>query len=153
MKVFPLGHGDNTVDVVLVDSTGQPAAEELVKSVQDYIDPDSTGEGYGQAPIGARCYVSAATGKAVAVSCTVSKLNTGDEDGAVTAAVKAAIAAYLAEIAFEQDFVSYGQIAAAILSAEGVLDFENLAVNGGTANVAIGERECAVLGEVAITYA
>ena len=78
VKVFPLGHGDNTVDVVLVDSTGQPAAEELVKSVQDYIDPDSTGEGYGQAPIGARCYVSAATGKAVAVSCTVSKLNTQD---------------------------------------------------------------------------
>ena len=70
----------------------------------------------------------------------------------MTAAVKAAIADYLAEIAFEQDFVSYGQIAAAILSAEGVLDFENLAVNG-TANVAIGERECAVLGEVAVTYA
>ena len=153
VKVFPLGHGDNTVDVVLVDSTGQPAAEELVKSVQDYIDPDSTGEGYGQAPIGARCYVSAATGKAVAVSCTVSKLNTQDADETVTAAVKAAIADYLAEIAFEQDFVSYGQIAAAILSAEGVLDVENLAVLGGTANVAIGERECAVLGEVAVTYA
>ena len=77
---------------------------------RDYIDPDSTGEGYGQAPIGARCYVSAATGKAVAVSCTVSKLNTQDADETVTAAVKAAIADYLAEIAFEQDFVSYGPV-------------------------------------------
>ncbi|WP_306487377.1 baseplate J/gp47 family protein [Agathobaculum sp.] len=153
VKVFPLGHGDNTVDVVLVDSEGQPADSELVGEVQDYIDPDSTGEGYGQAPIGARCYVSAATEKAIALSCTVSKLDTAGADDTVTDAIEAAVADYLAGIAFEQDYVSYGQIAAAILDAEGVLDFENLLVNGGTANVQLGERECPVLGTVTISYA
>lgn len=153
VKVFPLGHGDNTVDVVLVDSEGQPADEALVEEVQAYIDPESTGEGYGQAPIGAECYVSAATPKQIAISCTVTKLAGAGEDGTVTEAIKTAVAAYLAGIAFEQDYVSYGQIASAMLDAEGVLDFENLLVNSGTANVQLGERECPVLGNVSITYA
>ena len=153
VKVFPLGHGDNTVDVVLVDSEGQPADEALVEEVQAYIDPESTGEGYGQAPIGAECYVSAATPKQIAISCTVTKLAGAGEDDTVTEAIKTAVAAYLAGIAFEQDYVSYGQIASAVLDAEGVLDFENLLVNSGTANVQLGERECPVLGNVSITYA
>ena len=153
VKVFPLGHGDNTVDVVLVDSEGQPADEALVEEVQAYIDPESTGEGYGQAPIGAECYVGAATPKQIAISCTVTKLAGAGEDDTVTEAIKAAVAAYLAGIAFEQDYVSYGQIASAVLDAEGVLDFENLLVNSGTANVQLGERECPVLGNVSITYA
>ena len=153
VKVFPLGHGDNTVDVVLVDSEGQPADEALVEEVQAYIDPESTGEGYGQAPIGAECYVSAATPKQITISCTVTKLAGAGEDDTVTEAIKTAVAAYLAGIAFEQDYVSYGQIASAVLDAEGVLDFENLLVNSGTANVQLGERECPVLGNVSITYA
>ena len=46
--------GVNTVDVVIADNAGQPASPALVKSVQDYIDPDSEGAGRGQAPIGAQ---------------------------------------------------------------------------------------------------
>lgn len=151
VKVFPRVQGVNTVDVVIADNAGQPASPALVKSVQDYIDPDSEGAGRGQAPIGAQCFVTAATGKAIAVSCTVSKSNTADEER-VTAAIKSAVADYLASTVFAQSYVSYGQIAAAILSADGVVDFEGLAVGGGTSNIAVGERECPVLGEVTITY-
>lgn len=152
VKVFPLGHGANTVDVVLVDSTGQPAPEDLVQAVQDYIDPGSTGRGEGQAPIGAQCFVEAATEKPITISATVSKLNTAEEE-TVTAGIQAAVAAYLAEIVFEQDYVSFARITDRMLDVEGVLDLENLTVNGGTANVAVGERECAVLGEVTLSYA
>jgi len=151
VKVFPRVQGVNTVDVVIADNAGQPASPALVRSVQDYIDPDSEGAGRGQAPIGAQCFVTAATGKAITVSCTVSKSDTADEES-VTAAIKSAVADYLASTVFAQSYVSYGQIAAAILSAEGVVDFEGLAVGGGTANIAVGERECPVLGEVTITY-
>lgn len=151
VKVFPRVQGVNTVDVVIADNAGQPASPALVKSVQDYIDPDSEGAGRGQAPIGAQCFVTAATGKAITVSCTVSKSGTADEES-VTAAIKSAVADYLASTVFAQSYVSYGQIAAAILSAEGVVDFEGLAVGGGTSNIAVGERECPVLGEVTITY-
>lgn len=151
VKVFPQARGAYTVDVVIVDSAGQPASEELVQAVQAYIDPESEGAGRGQAPIGAQCFVSAAAEKKIAISCKVFKSNTAEADS-VTAAVKAAVAGYLAGTVFVQAYVSYAQIAAAILSADGVVDFEGLAVGGGTSNIAVGERECPVLGEVTITY-
>lgn len=151
VKVFPRVQGVNTVDVVIADNAGQPADTALVKAVQEYIDPESEGAGRGQAPIGAQCFVSAAAEKKIAIACKVFKSDTAEADS-VTAAVKAAVAGYLAGTVFVQDYVSYAQIAAAILSADGVVDFEGLAVGGGTSNIAVGERECPVLGEVTITY-
>ena len=81
----------------------------------------------------------------------MSKLNTAEE-GTVTAGIKAAVSAYLAEIVFEQDYVSYARISDRILDVEGVLDIEGLLVGGGTANIQIGEREVATLGEVTLSY-
>ena len=151
VQIYPLGHGDNTVDVVLIDVDGQPADEELIGRVQAHIDPGSKGLGEGEAPIGAYCYVSGAEAVKLALSMTVQTLP-GAEQEAVTAAVKAAVAAYLKGIAFAQDYVSYAQINAAVLEATGVQDVSGLTVNGATANVAIGERQVAVLGEVSIQY-
>ena len=152
VQIYPLGHGDNTVDVVLVDTNGQPASEMLVKAVQDHIDPDSQGLGRGEAPIGAYCYVSAATGVSLALTLTVTAAS-GAVQSDVTQAVKDAVADYLKSIAFKQSYVSYAQIAAAILAAPGVQDFADLTVNGATSNVAIADRQVAVLGEVTVTYA
>lgn len=151
VQIYPLGHGDNTVDVVLIDVDGQPADEELIGRVQDHIDPNSRGLGEGEAPIGAYCYVSGADAVALDLSMTVQTLP-GSEQEEVTAAVKGAVAEYLKSIAFDQDYVSYAQISAAILTAQGVQDVSGLTVNGATANVAIEAREVAVLGEVSIQY-
>ena len=151
VQIYPLGHGDNTVDVVLIDVDGQPADEELVQRVQEHIDPGSRGLGEGEAPIGAYCYVSAAEAIELTLSLQVQALpGVGQET--VTAAIRAAVAAYLKHIAFAQDYVSYAQIAAAILSADGVQDFADLTVNGGTANVPVSQRQVATLGEVSIQY-
>lgn len=151
VQIYSLGHGDNTVDVVLIDVDGQPADEELIGRVQTHIDPGSKGLGEGEAPIGAYCYVSGAEPKELDISMTVQTLP-GAEQEAVTADVKAAVAAYLKGIAFAQDYVSYARINAAVLEADGVQDVSGLTVNGATANVAIGERQVAVLGEVSIQY-
>ena len=151
VQVFPLARGPGTVDIVLIDSTGQPAPPDLVQQVQDYIDPGGTGEGYGQAPIGAQCLVEAATGTEIALSATVFKLDTADEEN-VTAGIKAAVGAYLAEIAFQQDYVSFARITERILAVDGVRDLESLTLNGGTDNVHLDERACAVLGEVNLAY-
>ena len=151
VQVFPLARGSGTVDIVLIDSTGQPAPPDLVQQVQDYIDPDGTGEGYGQAPIGAQCLVEAATGTEITLTGKVFKLNTMAEE-AVTAGIKAAVGAYLAEIAFQQDYVSLARITERILAVEGVRDLEKLTLNGGTDNVHLDERACAVLGEVNLAY-
>ena len=137
--------------MVIADNAGQPADTPLAKAVQDYIDPDSEGAGRGQAPIGAQCFVTAATGKAITVSCTVSKSNTVTED-ILTSGIKESVAAYLAGTVFTQDYISYAQSGAAIMDTPGVIDYAGLKVSGGIVNIAIAERECPVLGEVTITY-
>ena len=152
VQVFPLARGPGTVDIVLIDSTGQPAPPDLVQQVQDYIDPGGTGEGYGQAPIGAQCLVEAATGTEITLTGKVFKLDTAEEE-TVTAGIKAAVTAYMAEIVFRQDYVSFARITERILAVEGVRDLESLTLNGGTDNVHLGERACAVLGEVTLSYA
>lgn len=150
--IEPLGHGDNTVDVVLIDGTGAPASAALVRQVQDYIDPDSAGVGAGEAPIGAHCYVSAAVAVPLEIALKVTQVS-GYAQDAVTAAIRAAVTAYLGEIAFKQRYVSYAKLADAIMGAPGVLDYEGLTVNGGVANVAIGARQAATVGSLAVTYA
>ena len=151
VQVYPLGHGENTVDVVIIDVYGQPADQELVGRVQDHIDPDSLGLGAGEAPIGAYCYVSAAQAVELDLSMTVQMLP-GAAQEAVTEAVKAAVAGYLKGIAFAQNYVSYARINEAVLGAAGVQDVSGLTVNGATSNVAVGARQAAVLGEVSIQY-
>ena len=146
-RVFPLGHGDGTVDVIIIDSDGQPASDTLVQTVQEYIDPESAGKGEGQAGIGAHCYVSAAEGIAINIAVTVKCL---DSTG-IPEAVQKSIAGYLAGIAFQQDYVSYGKLAVAINETAGVLDYRDFTMNGDTANISISERQVAVCGEVTVT--
>lgn len=149
-EVFPLGHGENTVDVVIIDSEMQPASEQLVASVQRYIDPDSLGKGEGAAPMGAHCYVSAA--EALNIDVTA-KLKISGTQSETETAVKDAIKKYLASIAFTGENVSYAQIGNAILDTAGVIDYESLTVNSGAVNISVPDRSVAILGTVVFTYA
>ena len=81
VQIYPLGHGDNTVDVVIIDADGEPADTELVGRVQAHIDPGSQGLGEGEAPIGAYCYVSGAEGVSVDLALTVTALTRGGAVG------------------------------------------------------------------------
>lgn len=152
VQVYPLGHGNGTVDVVIIDSEMQPASETLVKEVQDYIDPNSEGKGLGCAPIGAKCYVEAATIISINVSGKIT-LQSQATQSDVDAAIKKAIADYLAEIAFTGSAVSYMLLAANITDVKGVADVENLKMNDGTSNIAIPDRHVAVTGTVTLAYA
>lgn len=152
VKVFPLARGDNTVDVVIIDSQGMPASEGLVTQVQDHIDPGSTGKGEGQAPIGARCYVESATALPITLEVTITPME-GQLEETIKEHIQNAVTAYLKEIAFQQDYVSYGKIAVAINDAQGVLDYADLTLNGGTGNLEVPERQVANLGEVTVHVA
>ena len=161
VQLYPLDQGANTVGVVLVDQFGKPASAELVEQVQEHIDPGSQGIGEGEAPIGAYCYVSAATAQTVDLSLTVTP-TAGSDQETVTAAIQAAVTDYLREEALEAYTpsisgekgyrVSYARIGSAILDTEGVDDYEGLTVNGGTGNLTVPEKYAAVLGEVTVSY-
>jgi len=148
-KVFPLWNGNNTVKVVLINSERLPASDELVSSVQEYLDPGITGLGEGEAPIGAFVTVASATEKTIDVAFTVT-LESGFDQESADQEVTQLLIDHLKSIAFQQDFVSYAKIGALILGSESIADYTDLTVNGGTNNVTISPEEVAVLGGVTI---
>lgn len=148
-KVFPLARGANTVEVVIIDQKKQPGAPELVKKVQDYIDPDSKGLGSGAAPIGAKCYIIPAEGLTLKVAARVT-LTAGADKAVVTQKIKDNINNYLESIAFTTNYVSFAKIGESIINTEGVKDYESLTVNGATSNISTKDKQVAILGGVTI---
>lgn len=148
-RVVPLWAGDNTVKVIIIDSNKQPASVDLIEKVQNYIDPGITGLGEGQAPIGAFCTVVSARDKAINILFTVER-DTNYTLEQVQENVRNNIIEHLKTFAFKDNTVSYAKIGALILASVGVLDYEGLTINSGTANIIIDYEEVAVLGEVVI---
>lgn len=144
-KVVPLWNGDNTVKIVIIDQNRQPASPELVQSVQNYIDPGITGLGNGAAPIGAFATVVSAAGVNINVSVTVI-LSAGYTLSQAEGNIIAALTNYLKDVAFVESIVSFAKVGAAILDSDGVEDYSGLTVNGGAANIVIGNEQVAVLG-------
>lgn len=152
VRIFPQAFGQNTVEVCIVDPNAEPATEAVIGQVQELIDPNENGDGSGEAPIGAVCTVTTATELAVNVSATMVVEDSTSVE-AVKPAVEEAITKYLREIAFEKGttYVSFTQVAGRINGVEGVIDHSDLLLNGVGNNVALGERQTPVLGEVTLT--
>jgi len=144
-KCFPLAYGNNTVEVCIIGNDGKPATEELIDAVQEYIDPNSSGLGEGEAPGGAYCTVTTAAGKSLDISATV-MLAAGSTISGVTETFTANLNAMLKANAFESTYISYAQVANILFNTAGVVDYSNLLINNGTVNIEIGEREVAVMG-------
>lgn len=163
--VKPLWNGDNTVKVIIVDQNSHPASEELVKAVQDYIDPyvlqeDGTKKGWGcgngQAPIGAYCTVESAAALDLVITVNIKK-RAGEVISTLQTRVEDAINKLLAELAFSEDidYVSYARVGAAILDVDGIADYSDLLINGENDNVEIPNsntsRAVAVLKTVTLS--
>ncbi|MFZ5688686.1 MAG: baseplate J/gp47 family protein [Bacillota bacterium] len=151
VQVIPLWNGPGTVKVVLLGTDKLPASASIVDEVQNYIAPAPTaGTGEGKAPIGATVTVVAATAVNINVSATV--VLTGTKTLAeVQTAFEEVLVEYLGSIAFSSDpTVRYVRIGSLLLDTEGVQDYSNLTVNGGTGNVIINTGEVAVKGAVTL---
>lgn len=72
----------------------------------------------------------------------------GYELADVQEAIKQAITEELKEKAFQVAYISYAALANIIFTTPGVIDYQNLTINEGTANIPVGEREVATLGTV-----
>ncbi|AEE95794.1 baseplate J/gp47 family protein [Mahella australiensis] len=104
--------------------------------------------GEGKAPVGARVTVEPAIAVLINVSATLS-IMPGYDANSVKSAVHDNIAAYIRSLAFTSDNdVRYVRIGQAILDTPGIMDYQNLMVNGDVANIAIDSQEVAVLGSV-----
>lgn len=139
VKAIPRWDGPLTVKVVIVDVVGLPASEDLVDNVFDHIE--------NERPFGATVTVISAVSKSIDISVTLT-ISDGFEDLEVRSAIEKNVSEYLQSVAFKVPSISYARIGSIILDTDGVLDYENLTVNQGTGNIAIGDEEVAVIGGV-----
>ena len=156
----PLWNGDNTVKVVILDSNRNIPSSDLIKAVQDYIDPGAKGLGLGEAPVGAYCTVAGATAKNLNVAAQI-KLKSGVELKEVVENIRNAIETYLKTVAFDKSvtYISFAKIGSLIMSADGVYDYDSdsLLLNNDTDNILLVDNnemtEIAVLNELNIEEA
>ena len=139
VRVVPRWNGPLTVKVVIIDSNGQPASQDLIDDVFNHIEEER--------PFGAD--VTVVSAEPVEINLSV---NLALADGYIEQQVKDYISEniteYLKFIAFKTNYISYAQIGSIILDTEGVLDYSNLQINGGISNIPIGNEEVAIMGVI-----
>lgn len=141
-KIFPLWNGEGTVKVSILSASNHKATDELVAEFQEYLDPGTTGMGDGIAPIGAFVTVATATEVPINISATI-KMKSGFTD---TSGITTALDKFLSSLAYEKNQVSYMTVGATILGVNGVEYVSDLVINGGIADIILGEEEIPSLG-------
>lgn len=134
------------VTIVLIDSNGNPASEDLCTDVYNYIMSPSN-EYSRLAPINANLSVVSPTVVTIAVSATVELID-GAELADVSAAFLAALETYMPEALADQE-VKITRVGAILSSISGVNDFSTLRIGTvtggtptyGTINITLGSAE------------
>lgn len=143
VRVKPRWDGPLTVKVVIIDSNRRPADEDLVAAVEGHIEEER--------PFGADVTVVSAASVEINVNVKITK-SAHYEKNEVETSIKKKIEEYLQSLAFVSDYVSYARIGGLIIESDGVIDYSDLTVNGGTQNVLIDDEQIAVMGVLSCTY-
>lgn len=141
-KVFPLWNGNGTVKVVIINANKRAADSSLINAVSTHIEDNR--------PIGATVSVISATEKAININVTLVIDTKNYTVDVVKTAIEANLEEYFRSIAFINNYVSYAYIGNLIFNTNGVIDYSNLVINGGTTNITIADEEIPVLGGVTI---
>lgn len=136
------------VTIIITDSLGEPANEQLCADVYNYImRPDE--EMQRLAPVNALLSVVAPETINVTISAKLEIMDITLE------AAKTNFAAALKEyfqIAIEEREIKYTKVAACLSAVPGVTDFKDLTINGGTSNIAILINQLPDIEEDGITF-
>lgn len=128
-----------SVTLTIIDANKHPADGGLVQEVKKHVEEEM--------PCLVDLYVNAAQEVKINISVQIiTQLKESDFKQLITAKIEE----YLRELAFSRDVVnvSYARIGERILDIEGIEDYTNLTVNGGTSNISIEYNSVATIGEV-----
>ena len=145
-RCIPIWNGKNTVKVIIIGNDYKPASENVVKLVQDYIDPNHNGDGSGVATIGAVTTVVSA--KTTPIKVTIKGVKFSGDVNTLKAEIKDTIDRYIRQSAFNTDYVSIAKIGALIIDIDGVTDFKELKLNDAHDSIQIENDACGVLSGV-----
>ena len=169
-RIYPLWNGPNTVKAVLIDGVGTPCSTAKVAEVQNYIDPATKGYttvvdgrtyvvgdglGEGVANLGAHFTAAAALPLGITVAFS-GELASGYTQEAAEAEAAEAIGEYFKELVLDTEeaddiVVRVSSVGAILTELESLLDYSDLTLNGGTANIRPGDDYVPVVEEVNIT--
>jgi uncharacterized phage protein gp47/JayE len=141
-KVFPLWNGNGTVKVVIINSNKRAADSTLITNTASYIEDNR--------PIGATVTIISGSEKLINISVSLTIDTTKYTVATVKASIEATITEYFKSVAFASTYVSYATIGNLIYNTQGVIDYSNLLVNSGTANVTLTDEQVPVLGGVTV---
>ena len=149
----PEWNGPGTVRVLVLDSNGKPANEELLRKVRLHIigiESDGKNENDdGLSPIGAFVTIGTPDVITINISATFIIDSSFDIDNIIKG-IKDQVGKYLQDIEIG-GVVTYKAIDALIgsmiIRKEGIKDYSNLTINGGTENIQLGDQVAAI-GEV-----
>ena len=154
VKVYPAWNGGGTVKAVVIDQGWRKPADKELEELQEKIDPESRGEGYGIAPIGHRVTVTGVD----EVKCDIT-MNLSLAEGAVQelvlAEIKGIFEAYFEELRKnwaenEHLTVRISYLESRVLDAAGVLDVSDCSINGGSGNLVLEADVVPVMGEIGV---
>lgn len=137
--VKKLWNGNGTVKVLITDSNGDPASEDLLEKVAAYIET--------QHPIGATVTVTAPTVLPVKVELTPTS------GGGNIGGIKNVLKRYFASDDYDGQKVSYAKIGKTILANSNetqVYDYEDLLLNGGMDNIPVTDEQIPQVSEVVL---
>lgn len=159
-KVFPVWNGGGTVKLSILDSEYNAITPEFQAEIKQLIDPEEyTGMGVGMAPIGHKVTIDTPTEVIINVTAGV-YLVSGATIGSIQAQVEQNIENYLYSIrkTWVDDEISYvyvNRMLATILETAGIVNAENVKINGEASNVVMEhtaiEQFIPVFGEVVLS--
>lgn len=146
------------VRLIIVDSNGQPANQQILDAVYTHIAGTGDTDIARLMPIGAHLTVVAPDDVGVTISATV-LLGEGEDTGTVTERFKKNLTDYWLEVAQEAadeevthtGYIRMVQVGAVLAKTEGVVDYKDLTVNGGTENIPITNAQYPATGEVTLS--
>lgn len=148
------GTGTGTLKLVIMDSNGSAANQDLLDAVYDHImSPNDTSKRL--APPDTILTVVTATLKTINIAATVllDPDVTIDPDTHIAsnqAIFEASVEAYFSE-AKAEGAIRYTRIGSLLSETEGIIDYSSLTVNSGTSNITIASDEYPSLGTVTWT--
>ena len=150
-KLLTIG---GTVKVIIITSEFSVPSDVLVNTVQTALDPEISGEGDGIAPIGHVVNVKGVQGHRIDIL-----LNLVYKEGftytGLESNIKDSIDAYFSELAktwseTENLTVRLSQIESRMLMIDGILDVEEVKLNGSSENIILEYDEIPIRGDVNI---
>jgi len=145
--VVPTWNGPGTVKLVLIDENGSPANETLVQAVYDYIISENDREKRLMPTGSAVLTCVAADTKLISYSCRALSYDSSTDVEQIVADFKDAVTKYYLE-AKPSNVIKYNKIHAILTTMPGVLDFEDLRINGEENNVELDQDEYPETNEV-----